>query len=209
MDKNLFVRTVQCLGVASASLLLGLPALAQSQLNPNPSIFNEAPYSRTRGLTIDQTQTNNLDSNRQMNNSGMTNDAGVSPNESGQQQPSTAPERNRTSSDDPRVFTPGSQPGNSGVNNTNRVPNTSPSGTESPRQNPTVQPDVNSGTTDRQRSIEGGSTTIEQRTRTQQIQQQTSPGVSSPAGSSESSPGSGTGAFDTDGSAGQAVQGLW
>jgi uncharacterized surface protein with fasciclin (FAS1) repeats len=36
------------LGVATASALIGLPALAQ-QVNPRPSIFNEPPYNRAGG----------------------------------------------------------------------------------------------------------------------------------------------------------------
>ena len=35
------------IGLATASALIGLPALAQ--VNPNPSIFNEPPYNRARG----------------------------------------------------------------------------------------------------------------------------------------------------------------
>lgn len=48
---KLLKHLVSLVGVASASMLLGLPAGAQSQggaVNPNPSIFNEPPYNRGR-----------------------------------------------------------------------------------------------------------------------------------------------------------------
>lgn len=39
-------KLVSFVGAATATVLMGLPALAQ--LNPSPSIFNEPPYNRTR-----------------------------------------------------------------------------------------------------------------------------------------------------------------
>lgn len=42
-----FKKLASYIGLATASALIGLPALAQ--VNPNPSIFNEPPYNRARG----------------------------------------------------------------------------------------------------------------------------------------------------------------
>jgi len=42
-----FKKLTSLLGVATASALIGLPALAQ--VNPRPSIFNEPPYNRAGG----------------------------------------------------------------------------------------------------------------------------------------------------------------
>ncbi|MBW4488402.1 MAG: fasciclin domain-containing protein [Trichocoleus desertorum ATA4-8-CV12] len=44
---NSFKKLASFIGLATASTLIGLPALAQ--VNPNPSIFNEPPYNRARG----------------------------------------------------------------------------------------------------------------------------------------------------------------
>ena len=44
-SKNLLMAAASLLSVAGAGVLIGLPAAAQSQLNPNPSIFNEAPFN--------------------------------------------------------------------------------------------------------------------------------------------------------------------
>lgn len=50
-DSNLLKRLVSVVGMASASVVLAFPVGAQTQggaVNPNPSIFNEPPYNRTR-----------------------------------------------------------------------------------------------------------------------------------------------------------------
>ncbi|MCC5617423.1 fasciclin domain-containing protein [Nostoc sp. CHAB 5836] len=44
-------------GFTSFSVLTTLPSDAKSALNPNPSIFNEAPYNQSQGLQIDAQHT--------------------------------------------------------------------------------------------------------------------------------------------------------
>jgi uncharacterized surface protein with fasciclin (FAS1) repeats len=43
---KLFQQLAVLMGVASASVLVSLPAMAQSKLNPSPSIFSEPQYNR-------------------------------------------------------------------------------------------------------------------------------------------------------------------
>lgn len=60
-EMNALQRVLTVLGASGTAALMALPVLAQSSpLNPNPSIFNEAPYNRS-GQTTDS-QINSTDS---------------------------------------------------------------------------------------------------------------------------------------------------
>jgi uncharacterized surface protein with fasciclin (FAS1) repeats len=46
--KSSMTKLTALLGVTAAGVLISLPAIAQSKLNPRPTIFDEAPYNRAR-----------------------------------------------------------------------------------------------------------------------------------------------------------------
>lgn len=46
-NRNALKKLAGTIGVAGFGSLFALPAMAQSPLNPNPTIFSEAPYTRT------------------------------------------------------------------------------------------------------------------------------------------------------------------
>ncbi|MBV6626564.1 MAG: fasciclin domain-containing protein [Rivularia sp. (in: Bacteria)] len=49
---NLLTKLTGIVGVTSIGLLMGLPVKANSALNPNPSVFTEAPYNRSQAATV-------------------------------------------------------------------------------------------------------------------------------------------------------------
>jgi uncharacterized surface protein with fasciclin (FAS1) repeats len=55
---NLLTKLTGIVGVTSISLLMGLPAKANNALNPNPSVFTEAPYNRSRTVSLSTDNTN-------------------------------------------------------------------------------------------------------------------------------------------------------
>ncbi|WP_414623140.1 fasciclin domain-containing protein [Calothrix sp. CCY 0018] len=55
---NLLTKLTGIVGVTGISLLIGLPVKANNALNQDPSVFTEAPYKRSRTVTV---STNNTD----------------------------------------------------------------------------------------------------------------------------------------------------
>lgn len=49
---NLLTKLTGIVGVTGISLLIGLPVKANNTLNPNPSVFTEAPYKRSQTVTV-------------------------------------------------------------------------------------------------------------------------------------------------------------
>ena len=49
---NLLTKLTGIVGVTGISLLIGLPVKANNALNPNPSVFTEAPYKRSQTVTV-------------------------------------------------------------------------------------------------------------------------------------------------------------
>jgi uncharacterized surface protein with fasciclin (FAS1) repeats len=49
---QLLVNVAGIVGIASAGILTTLPSGAKEAINPNPSIFSEAPYSRSQRITV-------------------------------------------------------------------------------------------------------------------------------------------------------------
>ncbi|GAB1542129.1 hypothetical protein NUACC21_48030 [Scytonema sp. NUACC21] len=58
---NLLTKVANIVGVTSVSILIGLPVGANEVLNPNPSIFNEAPYNKTQRIPINSESTLSTD----------------------------------------------------------------------------------------------------------------------------------------------------
>jgi uncharacterized surface protein with fasciclin (FAS1) repeats len=52
---NLLTKLTGIVGVTSISLLMGLSARANNALNPNPSVFTEAPYNRSQTVPVSET----------------------------------------------------------------------------------------------------------------------------------------------------------
>ncbi|AFY55782.1 secreted/surface protein with fasciclin-like repeats [Rivularia sp. PCC 7116] len=55
---NLLTKITGIVGVTSIGLLIGLPVKANNALNPNPSVFTEAPYNRSQAVTVSADNTN-------------------------------------------------------------------------------------------------------------------------------------------------------
>ncbi|BCL38482.1 fasciclin domain-containing protein [Nostoc sp. MS1] len=55
-QSKLLTNLVGVVSLAGASLLITLPSVAREALNPNPSIFQEAPYNRSQGIQANVSQ---------------------------------------------------------------------------------------------------------------------------------------------------------
>ena len=55
---NLLTKLTGIVGVTGISLLIGLPVKANNALNQDPSVFTEAPYKRSRTVTVSTNNTN-------------------------------------------------------------------------------------------------------------------------------------------------------